>query len=158
MVKRFWQRYAKNERGLTLIELLAVIVILGIVTAIAVPSVGTIIDNSRKDAHVANAKLMANAARQWLTANPNQTWTNNQIEKSLEDLNEAGLINVPQFPGGGENYDDDNTLVQISRALISGSSNTYTYTYKVTLDGTQSNAVVTLANADTLTRDNITLP
>ena len=37
----------KNEKGLTLIELLAVIVILAIVAAIAVPAIGNIIENSR---------------------------------------------------------------------------------------------------------------
>lgn len=53
----------KNERGLTLIELLAVIVILGIIAAIAVPSIGKIIDNSKKDAQVAEALQIINAAK-----------------------------------------------------------------------------------------------
>jgi len=37
----------KNEKGLTLIELLAVIVILAIIAAIAIPAIGNIIQNSR---------------------------------------------------------------------------------------------------------------
>ena len=53
----------KNQKGLTLIELLAVIVILGIIAAIAVPSIGGIIENSKKDAHVANAQQMIHSAR-----------------------------------------------------------------------------------------------
>ena len=37
----------KNQKGLTLIELLAVIVILGIIAAIAIPSIGNIIQNTK---------------------------------------------------------------------------------------------------------------
>ena len=37
------QGLLKNEKGFTLIELLAVIVILGIIAAIAIPSIGGII-------------------------------------------------------------------------------------------------------------------
>ncbi len=39
-MKKFLQKRLKNEKGLTLVELLAVIVILGIIAAIAVPSIG----------------------------------------------------------------------------------------------------------------------
>lgn len=45
----------KNEKGLTLIELLAVIVILGIIAAIAVPAIGNIINDSRDKAIVSEA-------------------------------------------------------------------------------------------------------
>jgi type IV pilus assembly protein PilA len=57
------RQYVKNQKGLTLVELLAVIVILGIIAAIAVPSVSGIIDNSRQDAHIANAEAMVSSAR-----------------------------------------------------------------------------------------------
>ena len=62
------KKLIRNEKGLTLIELLAVIVILGIIAAIAIPSIGGLIDNSKKDAHVANAQQMINAAKIAVTA------------------------------------------------------------------------------------------
>ncbi|WP_108669436.1 competence type IV pilus major pilin ComGC [Peribacillus acanthi] len=62
MLKRF-KKHFKNQKGLTLVELLAVIVILGIIAAIAVPSIGNIIENSKKDAHAANAHMVISAAK-----------------------------------------------------------------------------------------------
>ena len=55
----------KNEKGLTLIELLAVIVILAIIAAIAIPAIGNIIDNSRVNAAKADAVNILNAANMY---------------------------------------------------------------------------------------------
>lgn len=40
----------KNEKGMTLVELLAVLVILGIIAAIAIPMIGNMIENSQTKA------------------------------------------------------------------------------------------------------------
>ncbi|MFJ7727110.1 type II secretion system protein [Neobacillus sp. NPDC097160] len=61
----------KDQKGLTLIELLAVIVILGIIAAIAVPSILGLIDNTKKDAHVANAQQMVNSAKMAIASDAN---------------------------------------------------------------------------------------
>lgn len=52
-----------NQKGLTLIELLAVIVILAIVAAIAVPAIGNIINNSRDKAILAEASNIIEGAK-----------------------------------------------------------------------------------------------
>src|SRR5690625_1245979 len=61
-MKKLIQRF-KNERGLTLVELLAVIVILAIIAIIAFVFIGGVIENSKKDAHIANAQQIISAAK-----------------------------------------------------------------------------------------------
>ena len=53
----------KNEKGLTLIELLAVIVILAIIAAIAIPAIGNIINNSRDKSVLSEATNIISGAK-----------------------------------------------------------------------------------------------
>lgn len=109
------KRFIRNEKGLTLIELLAVIVILGIIAAIAIPSIGGLIENSRKDAHIANAHQMVNAARLAYTADSTKK------EYDLKYLEEKKYLEPVKKPGGGE-YDK-----QASKVVLEGN------VWKVTL-------------------------
>jgi type IV pilus assembly protein PilA len=61
-MKKFLQKKLNNEKGMTLIELLAVIVIIAIIAAIAIPAIGNIIENSRIDAVKSDALNVLNAA------------------------------------------------------------------------------------------------
>jgi type IV pilus assembly protein PilA len=53
----------RNRKGVTLVELLAVIVILGIITAIAVPTIGNLIERQRQNAAEASFTAIEEAAR-----------------------------------------------------------------------------------------------
>ena len=59
----------KNKKGFTLIEWLAVIVILGIILAFAIPAVAQYISSSKKGTYIANARSYATAARYALNLN-----------------------------------------------------------------------------------------
>ncbi|HEY0828860.1 MAG TPA: type II secretion system protein [Bacilli bacterium] len=56
----------KNQMGLTLIELLAVVVILGVIAAIAVPAIGGTIQNSKVKADAQAEELIKDAAVRYL--------------------------------------------------------------------------------------------
>ena len=57
------KKQLNNEKGLTLIELLAVIVILAIIAAIAVPAIGKVIANSQDKAILADASNILAGAK-----------------------------------------------------------------------------------------------
>lgn len=57
----------KNQKGLTLVEVLAVVVILAIVAAIAIPAIGNMIENNRVKAMKADAVNVISAAHIYYT-------------------------------------------------------------------------------------------
>lgn len=85
-----------NKKGFTLVELLAVIVVLGLISLLTVPTVGKIIrDNREKTANV-NIDTILNAAYDFVQRNP--SYLPNNIDGTtgtkilLNDLITAGLI------------------------------------------------------------------
>ncbi len=92
----------RNERGLTLVELLAVIVILAIIGTIAFVMVGNVTENAKKDAHIANAQqLIASAKLYDATEEP--------IDGSVTgvELNKAGMIEPLTNPWTKKPYDEN---------------------------------------------------
>lgn len=137
----------KNQKGLTLVELLAVVVILGIIAAIAVPSIGGIIDNSKKDAHIANAEMLVSAARMAVAANDSIT-SDNQVTSS--ELKTAGYLE--------SDIKDPDSDVAYNVAIVtitpSSSSNPNTV-YGISLKGAKRGIVVVDVAASNLTRDDV---
>ncbi|WP_084710699.1 competence type IV pilus major pilin ComGC [Ornithinibacillus californiensis] len=95
------KRMFKNQKGFTLVELLAVIVILGIILAIAVPAIGNVIGDSEDKAHEANLELIKNAARLAHVSGLEDSKTSiNGLQYSVVALESAGYLeDVPTVPG-----------------------------------------------------------
>ena len=113
MIKRLF----KNEKGLTLVELLAVVVILGIISAIAAPSIGGLINQTEDDATVAEGIQIINAAKLFMASN---NFTPDQAGGNTQTLTEEQLLDFL------ENVEDDDFTVVVTE----GENGTFTYTLR----------------------------
>ena len=85
-MRKFIQQKLKEQKGLTLIELLAVIVILAIIAAIAIPAIANIIENSRVGAIKSDALNVISAGELYFTDLPEEP------SVTLEDLIAEGYM------------------------------------------------------------------
>jgi len=101
---------------------LAVIVILGIIAAIAIPAVNTMIDKSRDEAHRANAQLIIDSARMYVTVEDLLGGGNDSTSVSAQNLVDEGyLAKLPTDPDNkGKTYHPQETKVTVTRDEDSG--------------------------------------
>ena len=155
-----------NSKGFTLVELLAVIVIMGILMMVAIPSVTRTIENSRKDTYVDIAKSYANAARTLWTADG--LTCNGTVSSAVDDgdyyiaidTREGARDNLPVLvdQGGKSSWGNRDiqgyVRVHIETKSVTAAGNTEakrtTSFYVAITDGTHS-----IQDDDTLTSDEL---
>ncbi|MET3658983.1 prepilin-type N-terminal cleavage/methylation domain-containing protein [Sporosarcina psychrophila] len=136
-MKKLLQKRLNNEKGLTLVELLAVIVILGIIAAIAIPSIGGIIQGSREKAVIADAQNTLSAANLYFVDNNSKDTDKVEIADLIADgfMEDAGQL-------------DSATVTKTT------GGNTITFSGKA---GTKTVSGTTLTKTDLNEKENVTV-
>lgn len=94
---RLVRKARMNSKGFTLVELMVVVVIIGILVAIAVPVYNTVTTNAEENACLANQR-MVNGAYQMYRANGGAQ-INDLV--GLSALEPAWILEIPDCPGTG---------------------------------------------------------
>jgi type IV pilus assembly protein PilA len=110
----------KSKKGVTLVELLAVIVILGIIAAIAVPAIGGLIDRQRENAADQSYNGVIAAAELYATENA----LGNGATFTLANVIAAEFLEANPFDAGA----DADILFTV------GSAQSVTISYTGTID------------------------
>lgn len=115
-----------NNKGFTLVELLAAMVILAAIMVIAVPNVMGILNNSKADAYVEDAKKMLSLAEYKVRANPSLRPASGSCRILLKNLDNSEFKSAPN---NGE-YDQEKSFVMVTRKDEAGKKR---YEYSVTI-------------------------
>lgn len=110
-----FQKAKKNQKGFTLVELMVVVVIIGILVAIAVPVYNSTQERAKNQANKANIRIIEGAVQTYLMDNPEATieGLNGEINETDDHPLKSYFKEIPKSPDG-KFYTIDNGKVEES--------------------------------------------
>lgn len=122
-----------DKRAFTLIELLAVIVILGVLMTVAVPNIVSTLDKNKKETFLEDAKKLVSAAEYKIRADSKIEWPD-EYSVTVLPMKKIGSNELDTSPFDTV-YSADKSFVAITKEPVSGSgvSTVYDYVYYVHL-------------------------
>jgi type IV pilus assembly protein PilA len=96
----------RNKKGVTLVELLAVVVILGIIAAIAVPTIGNLISNQQEKADIATLQNVVSSSKLYAIAEETDIF-------ALSELDTEGYIDFTGYEFGILSATNDNANIWV---------------------------------------------
>jgi type II secretion system protein G len=112
---RFYKMMKKDNKGFTLVELMVVLLIIGILVAIAIPIYNKTQENAQKRACQSNLRTLDGAAAQYHAAKgnyPNAANYDDLANLTEDDVfvgNNGYIKELPQCPSSGADYKYDAT-------------------------------------------------
>ena len=122
-----------DNKGFTLVELLAVLVILISVMTVAVPAISGSLEKSKDKQLDKNKKLLANASDFYVTNNKNIIFEN--LDGSTSCFIDLNILKNENYVDSSVLVDmDGNDLSEIAVIVFDSVSYTFTYTLKKDID------------------------
>ena len=111
-------RKMMNKKGFTLVELMIVVVILGILVAIAVPIFSSVTKNAKKKACASNIRIIEGNLSTYLTTGNDGGPFGKKADADLTSSEFTGLFKggVPKCQSSGEGTDYSIELIQATDA------------------------------------------
>lgn len=101
-----------NKKGFTLVELLGVIIILSIIMLIAIPNIASMVERSKRDTYISDAKKMVSLVQYEIRkGNANKPASNQIVVVTLGDLSTSDV----EKDSDGNVYDLDKSYVALGR-------------------------------------------
>lgn len=139
----------KNNRGFTLLELIATLIVLSIVALIAIPNIKENLNEAKQGIKNTQLESIVNSAKSWAVDHINDlpTKNNEAVYVFLKDLQSGGYIDNELYENtDGDKY-NDNIFVLIKCEVIEANEwNNENYKYTYTLYDTNSKHLEYLAS------------
>ena len=135
-----------NKKGFTLVELLGVIVILSIIMLIAIPNIASMVERSKRDTYIADAKKMVSLVQYAIRKGEvNKPLTGNLEKVTLNTLSTSDV----EKDADGNTYDLDKSYVVLTRkdGFIEY------YVQLVAMNSNNNYTGISLVNSDNLDTD-----
>lgn len=140
----------KNQKGFTLIELMAVIVILAVLVMVAIPAVTTYLDSARKGAFSNSAKSAISAVRNDVIINGFNGNGSNEAIYDLTKINSLLDKTIVNSPFGGT-FNNDSVKVKVT-------NDNGVYTYEMCMVDASNNGFSKYTKEADITSDTVKSP